>query len=312
MIPILVAIADLHRTSERPVCRVEEDIIETQNRKLYDITGFCWENNVPLLVAGDTCDNWKCGHEVPNWVKYYFAKVKQVIACFGQHELPNHDLKEKWRSPLTGILMGNTFANVCCGYFSSNGFKFYIDILNWGEKPKAIPSLFDKDVHRILLIHKTVYHTIKPYPDAKGNVEKLLDKTQYSQYDLIISGDNHRSFTYRKGKTLWLNCGCVFRTDASEIDYVPSYWVLYWSKKNYRFFFKQVPLVFNREDVSNKHLELKKKEQDWDSSFANDIQIKKGMKTSKFKENLERASHKDPKPVQTRIQQCVDDEPLPF
>ena len=47
-----VAIADVHRTNDKPICRTEEDFMNTQDLKLEMVARTAKENLVPLFVAG--------------------------------------------------------------------------------------------------------------------------------------------------------------------------------------------------------------------------------------------------------------------
>jgi len=169
---------------------------------------------------------------------------------------------------------------------------------------------------RVLLIHKTVWLNDKPYPTAKGNVRKLLCKPEYAQFDVVISGDNHKAFTYRKGRTLWVNCGCLYRTSCAEKEYVPGFWEFSYSTKKNRVLAKHVPVTFRVKDVSTKHLELEKKqrefvqkaEREWDSVFAQSLENngnKERVRPCSFMENIKKALLKESKDVKSKTWFCL-------
>ena len=196
-------------------------------------------------------------------------------------------MSQMWRSPLTTHLVGQ---NQHTRIFQVRGQTVYVAIKSWGEK--VTPIVVNDQYIKVLILHKTVYLGKKPFPGAKGNVEKLIKLPKYAQYDLIISGDNHKQFEYRHGKTLWLNCGCLFRTKASEKYYVPTYWKLYFDE-NHRVTIKAVnasPLGDKCFDVvSAKHLDMQKREKEWDSAFAKKLQedlknARKDMRPQSFAE----------------------------
>lgn len=281
-----VACADIHRTNQRPACRVEDDIIEVQDAKLLAIIRYAEQLKLPIISAGDLYNTWKCGYDVVNNTNY-LLRNSSFYSCYGNHELPLHSMKEAFRSPLTNTLLLPKHPSNSC---NSKGYMPFF--VSWEEKPKIVGTTHP---FKVLVIHKTVYYKEKPYPGAKGNVLKLLKRPEYNQFDLIISGDNHQAFKVRVGKTLWLNCGCVYRTKANEIDYVPSCWLFYWDTEKKRIGVERKPLPFLRDNVTRDHLEEEDREKEvlekeWDSEFAKALVIarKKGARPLSFTERLKR------------------------
>lgn len=303
--PLLVAVADIHRTNARPICRIEEDIMETQDKKLNQVAKYAQSNQIPIAIAGDTFDTWKCGHDVVNSTLSILGKVP-IYACYGQHELPNHDVLESWRSPATTLLL-----NQPCNLFTQDGRTIRIHTVHWGQRPKkGMVKNASTKVCNVLLIHKTVWLDEKPFPGAKGNVVKLCKRPEYNQFDVVISGDNHMAFEYvvrHEGKTTtWVNCGCLYRTDAGERNYIPCFWAMYFHEKMKCFRFKQIPVAYIKGNVTRKHLEIKDAEKEWDSEFVSNIVKTKGVRPSSYIENLKRSVLKDSMCVQKRVWQCVD------
>lgn len=284
-----IACADIHRTNMRPACRVEEDIMKVQDDKLLAIIQYARLHSCPILCAGDLYDTWKCGYDVTNNTNY-LLRDSSFYACYGQHELPNHSMEESFRSPLTNTLILPKHELTSC---NAKGYLPFF--ASWGQKPKVTGK---SKSPKILVMHKTVYYKEKPFPGAKGNILKLLKRPEYAQYDLIISGDNHKAFKVRVGNTLWINCGCVYRTSATELDYVPSCWAFWYSVNRQRIEAKQLPLPFLKDDVSREHIETKnkqdkdadKQQKEWDSMFASSLSLakKKGERPKSFMEQLKR------------------------
>lgn len=269
--------------------------METQDKKLSCVCTYAQKYGLHVLGAGDIYDTWMCGHDVVNST-LHFLRTVMFRSCYGQHELPNHDINELWRSPLKTHMVTPVSDN-----FAVEGMYIHVDVASWGREPEHNTSVFPKNIIRVLLIHKTVYLGEKPFPNATGDVRKLIKEPQYAQYDVIISGDNHIAFTLRHGKTLWVNCGCLYRTDASEREYVPSFWLFAYStqKKRIVAIRKEVPYV--RKHVTREHLEVKHKEKEWDSDFAKSIKRVKGARPSSFIEDIETAVVDRKKSVKKRV-----------
>lgn len=271
---LFAAIADVHRTAQRPVCRVEEDIMETQDQALREVVAFCKKHELPLLCAGDFFDSWKCGHDI---VSSSLALLEGIpfVSCYGQHELPSHDMQELFRSPLTTLMVSSKTPTS----FHKKGKHVEIVVGEYG-KPPGKANKAPARLH-VLLQHKMTYLEEKPFPQAKGNVKKLIQHKEYSQFDVVITGDNHKMFKYRKGNTLWVNCGCLYITSAAEQKYVPGFWIFFLDKEG-GIDATHFPVSHKREHVSGEHLEEAKREKEWDSDFAKTISERKGQRPTPF------------------------------
>lgn len=287
---IAVAMSDLHRTDKRPICRKEVSISVTQNEKLWQIVEIAQRHNVPLICAGDVYDDKDCGFGLVYETRRILKNV-DFRACYGQHELHDHDMSQFFRSPLSQHFDDSTSV-------PSYLIGTEVQMCNWGE-PVPRHSNNPNYKWRILVIHKMAYLGEKPFPKAKGNVKKLIQRPEYSQYDLIISGDNHKAFTYREGKTTWLNCGCVYRTASNERDYVPKCYLI--QTDDVRISVLDCPLKYVVSDVSEEHLEDAKIEAECSKEFAMSLANLPIRKKSSYSENVQRVCREEEKPIKKKI-----------
>lgn len=206
-----IAIGDVHLCSKPPICRTD-DWYSTQLGKMWDIARICNDNDVPLFIAGDLYDRWDIGFRLVREVNEVFSTIRNGVNFIcGNHDLPYHSLAKFNDSPMAltiGKLMGHSKSDIA-------GYSFGQEIT---------PNFHD----RLLLEHKMVYLTDPVYGmDAdKYNVRYLFEQDEYKSCRLVITGDNHKCFTYAKNdKQVWLNTGPVFRTSVKERDYEPSCWL---------------------------------------------------------------------------------------
>lgn len=258
--------------------------METQDAKLSCVSTYAHKYQIPIMAAGDIFNTWHCGYDVTNSTIAILAK-NRIYACYGQHELPEHDIGEKHRSPVTTLLLQN--ANSVVGYPAKYRYV-HVETASWRIPVPKVPIVHARTV-KVLLMHKTVYLDEKPFPDATGDVRVLIKKPKYQQYDIVITGDNHKAFTYRYGNTLWVNCGCLYRTKSNEKEYVPQFYVFYWSAKNKRVQVKAMPVPYDVNNVDESHLENEHEEKEWDSQFAKSLKRIKGKRPSSFIEDVSRA-----------------------
>lgn len=312
-IMIGIGVADIHRTGKRPRCRVEEDIQATQDGKLKFISDYAFHKQSHILCAGDLYDLWFCEHDIVmrtiNILKY-----NQFFACYGQHELPSHDFGQRHRSPLTYHLQhiaDNQWVKAHNGCYMYDAFNVgtdgqtnthvYVYPCSWGQKiPKPLRDDLVSGVH-VLLIHDTFFYGNPPFPGAIGNVEELINQKEYRGFDLIVSGDNHKSFTFRTSKTLWVNCGCVFRTDSKERDYKPVLWELYWDAFTQRADAVPIEIPHNVDNVTAKHLEKGKNDKQWESAFVTELSLLSVERKKSFAENVRAIAKKEVEPVRNKL-----------
>jgi len=287
---IAVAMADLHRTDKRPVCRKEKNIFDVQDSKLSQIVSVALSYNVPLLGAGDTYDFKDCGFELVYTTRRILKDI-DFRACYGQHELHDHDMSQWRRSPLS---QHSDHPRTPFTYLN-NAELMYCDWEQAVPRPSNNPNFRFK----VLLIHKMVYLGDAPFPGVKGNVEKIIKRAEYQQYDLIISGDNHKSFVHKYGNTTWLNCGCVYRTASNEKGYEPCCWLIQTDEKGI-YVLKQ-PLKYNVEDVSDEHLEDTKIEKECSKEFAISLSTLPNRKKSSYSQNVQRACSTEGKRIKKKV-----------
>jgi hypothetical protein len=287
---IAVAMSDLHRTDKRPICRKELSPSVTQNAKLWQIVEIAQLHKVPLLCAGDVYDDKDCGFGLVFDTRNILKDV-DFRACYGQHELHDHDISQYRRSPLSQ----HTESNLNRASFLENA---ELHFCSWGE---AVPRHADNPnwKWKILVIHKMVYLGAKPFPNAKGNVKKLIQRPEFAQYDLIISGDNHVGFVYSNGKTTWLNCGCVYRTASNERDYTPRCFLI--QTEDDCISVLEQPLKYKLSDVSEEHLEDAKIEKECSKEFAMSLADLPIRKKSSYADNVQRSCKKEQKSVRKKI-----------
>jgi DNA repair exonuclease SbcCD nuclease subunit len=168
-----------------------------------------------ILQGGDMFD----GPDIPNHAKIklanmFYASRVPILTVYGQH-----DLKYRRREDSVLTLMDEVEAVTL-----TNGAPNFIDQntaiygCSWGEE---IPNPKNKDSFNILLIHRMI---VKDKPLWPGQTDFITTKNFIKKgpvWDLIVSGDNHQTFTYQTKKTTLLNSGSLMRTRIDQKDHQP-------------------------------------------------------------------------------------------
>lgn len=264
--PDAILMSDPHLRLDIPICRTEEEFLEAQWGKLQFIKDLQKKHNCIVLCAGDLFHYWK-----PS--PYLLSKTIEHLpdkfhTIYGQHDLPQHNLQLQDKS---GIYTLKTALKL-----------ILLDGVHYGEEPNEDSGVFFPIADRAVLIwHKMTYQGKPPWPgcvDPKAN--KLLRK--YPEYDLILTGDNHKTFTETYDNRLLVNPGSLMRQDADQGSHRPSIF-LYYAITNT---VEQVYLPIKSGVVSREHIERNEERSDRIEAFISKLDggWEAGMS---FEKNLE-------------------------
>lgn len=255
MKPTAILAADIHIRETCPECRTD-DFMAAQACKLLFLKELQEKHNVPILVSGDLFTYWKPS---PYLLAWSFRHLPDgIIAIPGQHDLPAHNLDNIEKSGIQVLadagkitLLTGSDDDPC----DINGWMY--QGYPWGIPLTGTDRGFGES-HAVALIHYGVYEDKPHYPGAEnsgGTAKSTIKKMP--NFDLIVSGDNHLTFTCKVGKQLLVNPGSFMRTTAAQADHKPS--VFLWYAENNSV--EQVFLPYEKGVVSRQHIE-KEEERD--------------------------------------------------
>jgi len=228
--------SDWHLREDTPVCRTD-DFWEAQWFKVGFISKLVQECNCIVLHAGDLFHYWKPSpYLLSETIKHL---PERFMTVYGQHDLPQHNLGLAHKSGVYTLLTSNKLELLKEAHF--------------GQEPK-LGSLFWPGIERKILIwHRLTWSKKKPWPDCpEPDAEKILRK--YKDFDLIVTGDNHSSFTIKdKNGHILVNPGSITRQSANQLDHSPS--VYMWNADENSV--EQVLLPFNKNVISREHIDRK-------------------------------------------------------
>ena len=265
-VPTAILTSDWHLREDVPICRID-DYWTAQWRKVDYVSALQKRFDCIVIHAGDLFDKWKPS---PYLLRQTILHIpNKFYTVYGQHDLPQHSLE----------LVDKCGINV----LQAAGKLRILDTCHYGQEPNN-PSFilhpWSKGKREILVWHHLTYIT-KPFPGASGGMaEGLLRK--YPEYDLMLTGDNHATFTATYKNHLLVNPGSLMRMDADQINHKPSVF-LWYAKTNT---FQQVFLPIEEGVVSREHLEKKKQRDKRIDAFINTLNVDYEHGVS-FEDNIE-------------------------
>ena len=222
----ILATGDWHLDDKTPENRTD-DYPETQYSKIKQILRVAKEEDVEaILQPGDFFNNFRVSDDLKRkYIKLLRAHNITILTVPGQHDLRYHnsDIND---TPI-GVLNAAGVVVVIEDSIHQYGWDDgAIDVYGAGWE-KSIPKIINENAYNILLIHKMVIKDEKIWHDQKefSMANNLLRKTNF---DLIVSGDNHASFihTNKRKKSTLINCGSLMRARIDQSKHKPIVYII--------------------------------------------------------------------------------------
>ena len=260
--PDAIFISDMHLMEKTPVCRLDEDFITTQLDKLNWLSNLQVKYNCPIYHAGDLFDKWKNSLWFIALVMQYFPKKFYTI--IGNHDMPQHNIHLIEKSSI--YLMEQA------------GFLTILDGTHFDQIPEK-ESITIKG-RRILIWHNLIYTGKDLFPGHTANLANDILK-KYTQYDLIVTGDNHKTFIAKHNDRILINPGSMLRTTAEQMEHEPCVF-LYYAETNR---VEEVFFPIQKGVITREHIEVKKNVESRLLAFVEKLQ-NKGNKALSFEDNV--------------------------
>lgn len=220
---IAIFVSDIHLSHNPPELRkTEPDWYRAMHYPLKQLIAAKRKYRCPIICAGDLFHTWDQPVELVNFA---IDNLPEMYTIPGQHDLPNHNITELYRSAFFTLFCTNTI------HYPSS-YKDPIELAdNWEVYLFPFGSELDVEPtpqkHSIAVIHQ--YNWVKGRGHLKAKREQTVGahRKEFRKFSLIVSGDNHNPFTVRMPTGRFINCGCFMRRSLTELKYKPSYWVLF-------------------------------------------------------------------------------------
>lgn len=206
--------SDWHLRDTVPPCRTDDFEIE-QWGKVRFIMDLARTYDAPILHAGDLFHTWKPSPYLLSMAMNNIHPMGLLQTIYGNHDLPQHNI-------LLAVRCGvNTLIN-------SHHIRLARGV-HWNTELTGGQFIEIKG-RRILLWHIMTYQGKEPFPGCTDvPAGGLLRK--HRQFDVILTGHNHKTFVEELDGRLLVNPGCITRQEADKADFKPCVF-LYCAKTN--------------------------------------------------------------------------------
>lgn len=209
----IIGCPDLHIREKRPENRTDKDYFQAQFEKIEWILKFAASNDAVIFFPGDVFDSpTQSNFVLQKYINLFYAYSQISIgAVAGQHDMRYHST-----DPGNTALAVLDAAHVL---YSFKGPQCFEDVTvygcNFGE---AIPEITSGGFN-ILVIHKMIVDD--KLWEGQEEFEYAPNILRKNNFDLIISGDNHKAFHVQAGKKFLFNCGSLMRSTTAQLEHIP-------------------------------------------------------------------------------------------
>lgn len=260
---------DWHLQEKQSVAR-KDNFWNTQWEKVSFISELQKKHDCPVLHSGDLFDNWKPS---PMLLARTLDEIPvQFYTIFGNHDLPQHNLELIHKCGIW-VLFKASKINI-------------LPALHWGSDPSILNNFeintdFEIENKQILVWHTMTYVGKRPWQDCTDpKASTLLRK--YPQYDLILTGHNHKTFVEEHEGRLLVNPGSIFRLTADQENHKPSVFLWYAETNTV----KQVEIPIKKDVITREHIEVVNERNERIDAFIESMNTKMKVKLS-FEHNME-------------------------
>jgi DNA repair exonuclease SbcCD nuclease subunit len=263
----LILTADWHLREDTPSCRTD-NFWESQWTKVTQVAALAEELNCPVIHAGDLFHYWKPSPFLISYAISYLPKNFYTVA--GQHDLPQHNLDLFSKCGLNTLVQSKSVIHLREG--------------NFGQKiGNALLFPHRKIDRKVGVWHHFVWDGKNiPWPSCDEMTAKQVLKDN-PDFDLIVTGDYHKPFTYEYKGRLLVNCGCLTRQVADYADHKPCVWL--WDAETNTV--SQFHLLHEKGVVSREHIGAKEEREKRMDAFIQRLSDEWEVSIS-FEENLKR------------------------
>ena len=211
--------SDWHLDVYRPENRLDKDYFTTQSKKIDWIYNLAYmkEDSDVILCGGDIFNSHKANDFLKRqYIRLlkFWGETSSTLCIYGQHDLRYHN-SDRRNTPLGVMEAASVLTVLGAKPICIEDTNFYG--ASWNE---PIPEIVTEGFN-VLAMHFLTFLNDKHPPVDVEQFQLATHLLMTTKFDLILTGDNHQTFTLEKnGKTL-VNPGSLMRSRIDQHDHKP-------------------------------------------------------------------------------------------
>lgn len=265
----ILCTSDWHLRKNVPICRkeTEQEWFDFQFSIVNQITELAKSYNATLCIAGDIFDKSFPGMAILNKLLDTLDFSNLVVSA-GNHEIPYHNSENLINSAIYTIRQKIVNTSKIISYRDYNNS-------NYTEK-------------EVMLCHHLVFKDSKSIPPNVNAITANDLLEMYPDSKIIICGDNHHGFIYKKNDRLVIVPGCTTIQTVSEFNHLPVVYLVDTETLN----IEKIELYSPISMLTDNHIEQKVLRDQRIVDFVDKLQNKK-LNSFDFTANLKQACNQD-------------------
>lgn len=236
--------ADLHLQYHSPICRTD-NFIDTQIKKLGWLSELAKKHKATILCAGDVTH--KAREDRQNELHLMLHNnLPEMYGVLGNHDTISRNSENVYKSALGLHIKTSRYK-----LLSNVPTKFGDDSVygaDWGDELPHVETS-----NNLGIIHKFILGPNDPLQNYVSGTKGRKLLREYPEYDLILTGDNHQTFTFESKGRFLVNPGSFLRITSAQKEFEPSVF-LYDSEKHT---LEQIYIPIDHGVISDEHIKEK-------------------------------------------------------
>lgn len=281
----LILTSDWHLRDDTPSCRTD-DFGKAQWDKVGQIMELQNQFDCPVLHAGDLFHHWKPS---PYLISQAISHIPHdFFTVAGQHDLPQHNMGLIKKSGLYTLVVAGVV-----NWIKGAG--------NFGEEVGLVMEGWrNTEGRKVGVWHHFVWDGKNlPWPDCDQITARQVLKDN-PDFDLIVTGDYHKPFTYEYKGRLLVNCGCLTRQAADYATHKPRVWLWEAATNTVKAHYLKIDEgVVDRQHIEvteerNKRLEafIERLSSEWEVSVSFEENLQRFFSSNKIRKSVVDLVHK--------------------
>lgn len=242
----IAMIGDLHFRSTVPEARLD-DYLDNQDKLIKFLKKISEDHTI--ICSGDVVHRARERQDALGFTNYLIDTLPYMWGILGNHDLLDHSFSQLNKTTMGtlinassyGLLSADTVLELERGVYAY-GFSYGVEIQH---------NKVYKDNTNIAVYHGMVMEEPNDFFDGHIALDLLKE---FPEYDIILTGDNHKGFVVEHEGRILINPGSLKRDTADQIDHVPYVYTYDTITKK----LDKIPVPIENDIISRDHLEAKK------------------------------------------------------
>lgn len=302
----IIACGDLHLVESNPKRRTD-NYFETLMDKMKFTSDYAYQHGITTIIyPGDIFDTHKASNRliastIDFFSSNYYFSGEYIFAVIGNHDQvyrseDNSPMQILSASGIIDLLDKEPIMTT-----NSNRVEFYG--CNFGSE---IPAPSKSRPTKCLVIHKMI--SDKDYWNGHVKYSGAIDfLKEHPEYDIVISGDNHHSFTAEYEGRILLNAGSLGRSKIDQINHKPCFFDIETDDLSYEQVF--IPILPAKQVFDLGAVEKEKEENKALEEFVSSLPSVSNHQPMNYVSNVIDFVSRDPnieKDVSSIIYECLE------